>query len=110
MARGNGLHQSQRFNHTKSMSRYKCKPSRRAEKKSSWEGTVCPCGGAKERETMLCPECVAHFTKDRPSLMDYEDGKLPLEYRRSTAIILCSLARKRTQPNQRGLPLEIQVA
>jgi hypothetical protein len=75
-----------------------------------WEGTICPCGGKKERETMLCAACVEHFQKERPSLFDYLDVRVPLEARRSSAIILCSLARKRKaiQP-QRGLPLAFNV-
>lgn len=92
------------------MSRHKSKPARRPEKKSSWEGSICPCGGTKERETMLCPECVAHFEQERPSLFVYLDAKQPLELRRSSAIILASLARKRKQPQpQRGLPLAFNI-
>ncbi len=95
------------------MSRYKFKPSRKPvkEKKSSYEGIICPCGGKKERETMLCPECVTHFRASRPSLFDYLDGSKPLEWRRSDAIILCSLARTRKQlaAPQRGLALSFPI-
>lgn len=78
----------------------------------SWENTDCPCGGKKERETMLCPDCVAHFQKERPSLFDYLDTRRPLESRRSSAIILCSLARRRKhqQQPQRSLALLFNVA
>lgn len=60
----------------------------------SYEDTKCPCGGKKPTQTMLCDECVEHF-KDRRELREYQDGTLPLEYRRNAAIILLSLARKR---------------
>ena len=59
---------------------------------------------------MLCADCVAEFRASRPSLFNYLDGSKPLEYRRSSAIILCSLARKRRTKEQRGLPLGFNVA
>ena len=92
------------------MKRNQFKPAPRPAKKSSWEGTVCPCGGSKERETMLCPDCVVHFQKERPSLFDYLDTSRPLDWRRSSAVILVTLARGRRQSTQRNLPLTINLA
>ena len=58
---------------------------------------------------MLCPECVVHFQKSRPSLFDYLDERVPLDARRSSAIILCTLARGRKQSAQRGLALQFPI-
>lgn len=60
----------------------------------SYEDTKCPCGGKKERQTMLCSECVAAFN-DRRELTEYQDGTLPLGYRRNAALILIALSKKR---------------
>jgi hypothetical protein len=60
----------------------------------SYENTKCPCGGNKPAGTMLCDDCIATLA-DRREVKDYQDGTLPLEYRRSAAIILCSLSRRR---------------
>lgn len=60
----------------------------------SYEDTKCPCGGKKPNDTMLCDACVEHL-KDRREMSDYQDGDLPIEFRRHAAIILLSLARRR---------------
>lgn len=61
----------------------------------SYEDQHCPCGGRKERQTMLCVDCVSTFS-DRAEIKDYQDRSLPLDWRRNSALILLSLARKRT--------------
>lgn len=62
----------------------------------SYENTKCPCGGTKERETMLCADC-EEYLADRKEMKVYRDIQHPLEYRRSAAIILIllSMVRKR---------------
>lgn len=60
----------------------------------SYENTNCPCGGTKERDTMLCDSCLEYLA-DRKEMVSFRDVLLPLEYRRNAAIILLSLSRKR---------------
>lgn len=60
----------------------------------SYDNTICPCGGKKPLETMLCDECNAAF-KDHPSMKAFMDDQASLPYRRQAAIVLVSLARKR---------------
>jgi hypothetical protein len=60
----------------------------------SFENSNCPCGGKKPNDTMLCDDCVSAFS-NRRELAEYQDGKLPLEWRRNAAIILVTLARSR---------------
>ncbi len=58
---------------------------------------------------MLCPACVESF-KDRRELREYQDTTLPVDYRRSAAVILLSLARKRTDQHQPpSLPLAFSI-
>jgi hypothetical protein len=60
----------------------------------SYENTICPCGGKKKPDTMLCPECLAFF-KRRDELRVYTDPREPRHYRAQAARILCALAKKR---------------
>jgi len=60
----------------------------------SWEDNKCPCGGHKERQTMLCSACET-FLADHPSMAAYKDEQRSLDARRHAAIVLCTLARKR---------------
>lgn len=60
----------------------------------SYEGTVCPCGGKKLGNTMLCDGCVSEFGQ-HPSMADFRDGKLSTDTRRHAAVTLLALARGR---------------
>lgn len=60
----------------------------------SYENHKCPCGNRKERQTMLCSDCVTAFA-DRPELTAYMDPTLSLDYRRQSAYVLVALAKKR---------------
>lgn len=66
----------------------------------SYEDTNCPCGGKKPTDTMLCDPCEEHL-KDRREMAEYRNLSLPTDYRRSAAVILVSLARRRKrEPHQ----------
>jgi len=69
----------------------------------AYEDTKCPCGGQKLRETMLCDTCEAHLA-DRFEHKTMHDPNASWESRRSAAVRLIGLARKRTKPHR--LPLE----
>lgn len=58
----------------------------------SYEDTICPCGGKKESDTMLCPQCETDLA-NHPSMPVFKDQGNALEARRHAATILCSLAR-----------------
>lgn len=60
----------------------------------SYEGTVCPCGGKKQPNTMLCVGCETAFA-DHPSMAAFKDERRDLETRRHAAMTLLSLARGR---------------
>jgi len=62
----------------------------------SYEDTKCPCGGKKERETMLSQRCVEKFQNSdlRHELTHYRNGEKPYWSRRSSAMLLLSAARK----------------
>lgn len=60
----------------------------------SYEDTKCVCGGVKLTDTLLCAECVAAYT-DNVYMKIYENEQG--EHRRSAAIKLLALARKRKQ-------------
>ena len=60
----------------------------------SFEDTNCPCGGKKERDTMLCPECVRAFA-DHSSMEAFADPELPLDARAHAARVLVILAKGR---------------
>jgi hypothetical protein len=69
----------------------------------SYENNQCVCGGRKERETMLCADCISHIsqTPDARLLAGYKEASFRLEQRRSMAIRLLSVARRRNK----ALPL-----
>lgn len=62
----------------------------------SYEDTHCPCGGKKPTDTMLCDLCV-DYLKDRREMKEMSDITLRVDYRRSAAVILIALARRRTR-------------
>lgn len=68
----------------------------------AYDDTHCPCGGHKLRETMLCDSCEAHLA-DRPENRVMRDTTSTWEQRRSAAIRLIGLARKRTAKHQLAL-------
>ena len=68
----------------------------------AYDDTHCPCGGHKLRETMLCDPCEAHLA-DRPENLIMRDPLTTWEGRRSAAIRLIALARKRTAKEGRAL-------
>lgn len=63
----------------------------------SWENTQCPCGGEKQRETMLCASCEAVFAGnyDRRRM---DDPAVPVEQRRTSAIRVLAASRRRCSP------------
>lgn len=64
----------------------------------SWANTTCPCGGAKERETMLCQACEVAVagTFDRREMENEAAG---FTERRNAAIRVLAVARRRTNPS-----------
>lgn len=60
----------------------------------SFENTDCPCGGTKERETLICPEC-SQYLKDHPAMKSMNNGNNSVESRRHAAIVILSCARGR---------------
>ena len=62
----------------------------------SWENEVCPCGGKKERETLLCSPCQSDLAH-HPAMRAFNFDNEASSYRRSAAIILVTLARKITR-------------
>jgi hypothetical protein len=67
----------------------------------SHEDTNCPCGGKKERETLLCPLCVAACMEDPAlsfELARYRDETRSFDSRRSSAIVLLASRRRRMLP------------
>lgn len=69
----------------------------------AFEDTHCPCGDSKERETMLCAKCEECFAATTESAVLRRDD-YALELKRSAAIRLLNLARKRKR--QSALPLQ----
>jgi len=67
----------------------------------SYDGTVCPCGGKKLGNTMLCDDCILHF-QQHPAMLDFKNGKLDVEVRRHAAITLLALCRDRKKRGWRG--------
>lgn len=62
----------------------------------AYEDTNCPCGGKKERETMLCADCQTAFA-DNVQMKILRDASALFEWKRSSAIALLSLARRRNR-------------
>lgn len=60
----------------------------------SYEGTTCPCGDKKERDTMLCGTCMRTFAS-HSAMATFQDDKQDAEVRRNAAIVLLTLARGR---------------
>ena len=70
----------------------------------SYESNQCPCGGRKERETMLCQACLDHMAERHPfELRHWQDPNERMETRRSSAIRLLAAARRRK--SSREFPL-----
>ena len=63
----------------------------------SYEDQVCPCGGRKEINTMLCEGCEQTFA-DHPSMSAFKDKGAEVETRRHAAQTLLTLARNRKRP------------
>ena len=63
----------------------------------SYENTICNCGGKKERDTLICHACESHISDatDRFDLDHWRDESFTVEARRSMAIRLLSMARRR---------------
>lgn len=62
----------------------------------SYESTTCPCGGRKERETMICDPCKSFIIAINPiDLSLYEDHRIPTMTRRAMAIRILAIARRR---------------
>jgi hypothetical protein len=71
-------------------------------KEVSYENTECPCGGKKQRETLICEACALHITEmhndsGRFDLSHYQDNTYPQETRRRMAINVLALARRRNK-------------
>lgn len=62
----------------------------------SWENEVCPCGGRKARETMLCERC-REALADTYEMAVFSDETADHGQRRAAAIRLLSMARRREQ-------------
>lgn len=62
----------------------------------SYDSTVCPCGGSKLRETMLCAPCETHVAGsfDRVRM---DDLNAPWAQRRAAAIRVLAVARRRME-------------
>jgi hypothetical protein len=66
----------------------------------SYESTACPCGGKKERETMICDPCKAFASITAANdLALYEDHRIPTATRRAMAIRILAIARRRGSAN-----------
>jgi hypothetical protein len=63
----------------------------------SYENTKCPCGGSKQRETMICQACTDHLSGTNPhEIKGYQDSaNHSAESRRNMAIRLLAAARRR---------------
>jgi hypothetical protein len=62
----------------------------------SYENNQCPCGGRKERETMLCAPCVA-ATESTIEAAVLADTTRTWQTRRNAGIRLIAMVRKRDQ-------------
>jgi len=60
----------------------------------SFENTDCPCGGKKDRDTMLCRICEVELA-GHPSMISFNNTKASLETRRHAALVLLTLVRGR---------------
>lgn len=60
----------------------------------AYDDTHCPCGGKKITETMLCEAC-EHYLAEHPEMRVMRDEIYSVNHRRSAAITLLALARRR---------------
>lgn len=60
----------------------------------AYEDTHCPCGGKKERETMLCPLCM-EWLRLHPSMRAWQNPTNSWDYQRQAAMVLVLLAHRR---------------
>lgn len=67
----------------------------------SWENTRCPCGGTKDRDTMLCTAC-EQAVAGSFDFTRMHDTTAHLSERRSAAVRVLAAARRR---NNLSLPL-----
>ena len=72
----------------------------------SYENTSCPCGGRKERETMICDPCKSFASVTAANdLSLYEDHRIPVKTRRAMAIRILAIARRRGNAKPLPAPL-----
>jgi hypothetical protein len=62
----------------------------------SYENNQCPCGGRKERETMLCRGCQDHTASTIEAAVMHDTTRT-WQTRRNAAIRLITMVRKRDQ-------------
>jgi hypothetical protein len=62
----------------------------------SYEDTNCPCGGTKERQTMICHQCQTTFAATT-EMAALNIPEWPIEAKRVAAIRLLSMCRRRKQ-------------
>lgn len=60
----------------------------------------CPCGGKKDRDTLLCATCTEQF-EDTAEMRTFRDPEASTPFKRAAAIRLLQLSRRR----KRLLPL-----
>lgn len=72
------------------------------EGRVSYEDAKCPCGGRKQRETMLCDDCMSEFarTPAGQGFAEFLKDRTFSEYKRHCAMRLCSMARHRNRGQQ----------
>jgi hypothetical protein len=68
----------------------------------SYEDTNCPCGGKKDRETLICAECQKQFA-DTYEMRTFNNATEPPWSRRPAAIRLLTMARRRKSRPELGL-------
>jgi len=71
----------------------------------SYENNACPCGGRKERETMICAECADHIESTNAAfdMKHLKDDSFPVGTRRGMAIRVLTISRNRKRSKM--LPL-----
>ena len=71
----------------------------------SYENTACPCGGRKERETMICADCADYIESTNAAfdLSRLKDHTFPVGTRRGMAIRVLTISRNRKRSKM--LPL-----
>ena len=68
----------------------------------SWDNTTCPCGGEKQRETLICAACELALSDD-PAMRLWRNLENDRQFRRAGAIRLLSLSRQRSKQARLGL-------